>query len=118
MPNLHCIETVDTQLAAQCLNTHRLAQMQSSPNLPPLTIFLQVNTTPHVNATTGKLTAGLRDELAVFVLANYISKFCPGLWLRGLMTVGDTTKGYHSDENEDFRVRHTCALRYHYYHHY
>ncbi|CDO52829.1 similar to Saccharomyces cerevisiae YBL036C Putative non-specific single-domain racemase based on structural similarity [Geotrichum candidum] len=101
VPNLHSIETVDTQLAAQSLNMHRLARMRAYPSLPPLRIFLQVNTISHLSA--GMHAPGLRDEHAIFTIANYIVKFCPGLWLCGLMTFGDTSKGYHSGENEDFR---------------
>lgn len=88
IPNLYCVETVDSQKLAQKLNTTR-----QSAGLPPLRVFVQVN-------TSGEGSKSGTESDSCISLARFIIERCPSLSFSGLMTIG------MPGETNDFKILH------------
>lgn len=86
IPNLYCVETIDSQKLAQKLNSSR-----QTTGLPPLKVFVQVNT------SSEGTKSGVEPESCIS-LARFIIERCPNLAFSGLMTIG------MPGETNDFRI--------------
>lgn len=77
VPNLYLLETIDSQKLAGKLNN-----ACSNSGLPPLKVFLQVD-------TSGEDTkSGVEDGAELLELATFIKNECAHLSIAGLMTIG------------------------------
>lgn len=100
IPNLWCVESVDTTKKADQLDKGRGILCEKSPEYSeiPLRVFVQVN-------TSGEEEKSGVEPAAATELCQHIIQKCPHLKLQGLMTIGalarsqGTSKG---KENEDF----------------
>lgn len=100
IPNLWCVESVDTAKKADLLENGRFALCKESPEYKdtPLRVFVQVNTSGE------KEKSGVEPGEAAS-LCKHIRETCPDLKLQGLMTIGAIarSKGVsEGKENEDF----------------
>ena len=111
VPNLWCVESVDTAKKADQLEKGRMNLFESSPELErnPLRVFVQVN-------TSGEEEKSGVEPGEAGALCSHIRDHCPNLTLQGLMTIGAIarSKGLTEGmENEDFlkltEVRDTVA---------
>ena len=111
VPNLWCVESVDTAKKADQLEKGRSNLFESSPELDrsPLRVFVQVN-------TSGEDEKSGVEPAKTEALCSHIRDNCPNLKLQGLMTIGAIarSKGLTEGvENEDFlklaEVRDTVA---------
>ena len=111
VPNLWCVESIDTAKKADQLEKGRSNLFESSPELErsPLRVFVQVN-------TSGEEEKSGVEPGEAGALCSYIRDHCPNLALQGLMTIGAIarSKGLTEGmENEDFlkltEVRDTVA---------
>ena len=76
VPNLHCIETIDSEKIASKIN----AGIESGSR-PPLEVLIQVHT------SSEETKSGVAPS-EVVGLADFIINSCPQLQLKGLMTIG------------------------------
>lgn len=100
IPNLWCVESVDTAKKADQLEKGRRNLFESSPELEgtPLRVFIQVNTSGEEEKS------GVEPDEAA-ALCSHVREKCPSLRLQGLMTIGAIarSKGLKEGmENEDF----------------
>lgn len=100
IPNLWCVESVDTEKKADLLEKGRSALVEKSPELrdTPLRVFVQVNTSGEEEKS------GVEPQDAAG-LCSHVLEQCPHLKLQGLMTIGAIarSKGLsEGQENEDF----------------
>ena len=100
IPNLWCVESVDTAKKADQLEKGRAALCKKDSEFEdvPLRVFVQVNTSGEEEK------AGVGPAEAA-KLCKHIGKYCPHLRLQGLMTIGAIarSKGVSAgEENEDF----------------
>jgi len=100
IPNLWCVESVDTEKKADQLEKGRSSLIEKSPELKdtPLRVFVQVNT----SGEEEKSGVEPRDAAE---LCSHILEQCPHLKLQGLMTIGAIarSKGLSEGrENIDF----------------
>lgn len=100
IPNLWCVESVDTSKKADLLDKGRSILCEKQPDLAkvPLRVFVQVNT----SGEEGK--SGIEPEEAT-KLCQHIREQCQHLELQGLMTIGAIARSKaaaEGDENEDF----------------
>ncbi|KAL8792834.1 MAG: hypothetical protein Q9195_004563 [Heterodermia aff. obscurata] len=111
VPNLWCVESVDTAKKADQLEKGRSNLFESSPELEriPLRVFVQVN-------TSGEEEKSGVEPAEAGALCSHIRDHCPNLTLQGFMTIGAIarSKGLTEGmENEDFlkltEVRDTVA---------
>ena len=111
IPNLWCVESVDTAKKADQLEKGRQNLFESSPELErtPLRVFVQVN-------TSGEEEKSGVEPGEAAALCSHVREKCPSLRLQGLMTIGAIarSKGLKEGmENDDFiklrEVRDTVA---------
>ncbi|KAI9764700.1 MAG: hypothetical protein M1840_008092 [Geoglossum simile] len=106
IPNLWCVESVDTKRKADQLEKGRASLPSSStrnsqtPTDEKLRVFVQVN-------TSGEETKSGCTPLEAADLCRHISELCPHLQLQGLMTIGAIARSKASSSsadnpNEDF----------------
>ena len=100
VPNLWCVESIDTAKKADQLEKGRSHLFESSPELErnPLRVFVQVN-------TSGEEEKSGVEPGEAAALCSHIRDHCPNLTLQGLMTIGAIarSKGLTEGmENEDF----------------
>lgn len=100
IPNLWCVESVDTAKKADQLEKGRSNLYENFPDVErsPLRVFVQVN-------TSGEEEKSGIEPKAVGDLCSHIRDKCPNLRLQGLMTIGAIarSKGLEEGkENEDF----------------
>ena len=100
VPNLWCVESIDTRKKADHLDKGRAASWEKSPECPkvPLRVFVQVNTSGEEEKS-----GVAPDETAQ--LCQYVKEQCGHLKLQGLMTIGALARSQASSEgaeNEDF----------------
>lgn len=111
IPNLWCVESVDTIKKADQLEKGRSSLAEKTPEYAdvPLRIYVQVNTSGEVEKS------GVEPEEAL-ALCKHTRQSCPHLKLQGLMTIGAIARSKEASkgvENEDFvklkEVRDTVA---------
>lgn len=111
IPNLWCVESVDTEKKADQLEKGRMALVERSSELKeiPLRVSVQVNTSGEEEKS------GVEPHDAAR-LCSHILKKCPHLKLQGVMTIGAIARSQglsEGQENEDFvklrEVRDTVA---------
>lgn len=100
IPNLWCVESVDTVKKANQLNKGRGALIENTPEHAgvPLRIFVQVNTSGEAEKS------GVEPDEA-YDLCKHVRENCPHLKLQGLMTIGAIARSKEASEgaeNEDF----------------
>ena len=100
IPNLWCVESVDSQKKADQLEKGRSALVEKLPELKetPLRIFVQVNTSGEEEKS------GVEPE-DTGGLCSHVRERCPHLKLQGLMTIGAIARSTglsEGKENEDF----------------
>ena len=102
IPNLWCVESVDTLKKADALEKGREALMKSERGKGwegvPLRVCVQVNTSGEAEKS------GVEPEEAA-ALCRHIKEKCPHLRLQGLMTIGAIARSQavkEGNENEDF----------------
>lgn len=100
IPNLWCVESVDTKKKADQLEKGRGALVEKSPEHKdtPLRIFVQVNTSGE------EAKSGVEPHDAASLCSHILEK-CPRLKLQGLMTIGAIARSRglsEGQENEDF----------------
>ena len=100
IPNLWCVESVDTTKKADQLEKGRSNLYDNFPDAEkgPLRVFVQVN-------TSGEEEKSGVEPKAAGDLCSHIRDQCPNLKLQGLMTIGAIarSKGLEEGkENEDF----------------
>ena len=100
IPNLWCVESVDTAKKADHLEKGRSNLYENFPDVErsPLRVFVQVN-------TSGEEEKSGVEPKAAGDLCSHIRNKCPNLRLQGLMTIGAIarSKGLEEGkENEDF----------------
>lgn len=115
IPNLWCVESVDTSKKADQLEKGRGLLCEKSPEYAnvPLRVFVQVNTSDEEEKS------GVEPSEAT-ELCNHVREQCPHLRLQGLMTIGAIARSKGASEgreNEDFialkEVRKTVAKDLH-----
>jgi pyridoxal phosphate enzyme (YggS family) len=97
IPNLFCVSSIDSQKKATQLHLGR----QSYPDLPPLNIHIQLNTSGESSKS------GVAPGSEATELCHHVLKSCPSLNLLGLMTIGAIARSKEmaeGEENEDFKV--------------
>lgn len=102
IPNLWCVESVDTSKKADQLQKGRGLLCEQSPEYAhvPLRVFVQVNTSGEAEKS------GVEPSQAT-ELCKHIREQCPHLKLQGLMTIGAIARSkgaIEGKENEDFVV--------------
>lgn len=111
IPNLWCVESVDTSKKADQLEKGRGLLCEQSPEYAhvPLRVFVQVN-------TSGEEEKSGVEPLQATELCEHVREQCPHLKLQGLMTIGALARSKgaaEGKENEDFvilkEVRDTVA---------
>ncbi len=100
IPNLWCVESVDTGKKADQLEKGRAALCEKEKEYEgvPLRVFVQVNTSGEAEKS------GVEPEGAVD-LCRHVREQCPHLKLQGLMTIGAIARSKEAKEgveNEDF----------------
>ena len=100
IPNLWCVESVDTEKKADQLEKGRSSLAEKMPELggTPLRVFVQVNTSGEAEKS------GVEPEDAARLCAH-VREHCPHLKFQGLMTIGAIARSTGSgegQENEDF----------------
>lgn len=96
IPNLYCVETIDSLKKAQKLNESR-AKFQ--PDAPAILCNIQINTSQE------EQKSGLLNEDEIFEVVEYfLSDEVKHIKLNGLMTIGswNTSHEENVDENKDF----------------
>ena len=101
IPNLWCVESVDTAKKADRLEKGRATLCKREKELEgiPLRVFAQVNTSGEEEKS------GCEPGEEVQNLCKHIRERCPHLRLQGLMTIGAIARSKESKdgvENEDF----------------
>ncbi|KAI9881313.1 MAG: hypothetical protein M1830_005600 [Pleopsidium flavum] len=109
IPNLWCVESVDSVKKAGLLEKGRAALVESEPKnggekdgeeRERLRVFVQVN-------TSGEESKSGVEPSATTELCRYIREECPHLRLQGVMTIGAIARSQATTaetENEDFVV--------------
>jgi len=100
IPNLWCVESVDTAKKADALSKGRehVQKEEGSTTIEPLRVFIQVN-------TSGEASKSGCEPSEAIDLARHIQKNCTNLKLQGLMTIGAIARSQAAasgSENEDF----------------
>ena len=100
IPNLWCVESVDSIKKADQLEKGRLVlcEKESQYQNTPLRVFVQINTSGETEKS------GVEPQDAV-ELCKHIKEGCPHLWLQGVMTIGAIARSREAregKENEDF----------------
>ncbi|PSN71911.1 hypothetical protein BS50DRAFT_483880 [Corynespora cassiicola Philippines] len=98
IPNLWCVSSVDSEKKADGLEKGRRALAESKPDLEPLRIKVQVNTSGEESKS------GVEPKDAAALCKHIVDK-CPHLKLSGLMTIGAIARSKATtpeNENEDF----------------
>ena len=100
IPNLWCVESVDTEKKADQLEKGRAALSGKEKELEavPLRVFVQVNTSGEEEKR------GVEPEGAAR-LCTHVRERCPHLKLQGVMTIGAIARSQEAQEgaeNEDF----------------
>ena len=100
IPNLWCVESVDTEKKADQLEKGRSALVEKTPELKeiPLRVFVQIN-------TSGEEAKSGVEPSAAAGLCSHVREQCPHLKLQGLMTIGAIARStglQEGQENEDF----------------
>ncbi len=100
IPNLWCVESVDTSKKADQLEKGRALMCEKLPQYGnvPLRVFVQVNTSGEDEK------AGVEPSEAT-TLCKHVMEKCPHLKLQGLMTIGAIARSKgatEGKENEDF----------------
>lgn len=100
IPNLWCVESVDTSKKADQLEKGRGLLCEKSPEYGdiPLRIFVQVN-------TSGEKEKSGVEPVEAIELCKHVKERCPHLKLQGLMTIGAIARSKgtrEGKENEDF----------------
>lgn len=95
IPNLYCIETIDSLKKAHKLNE---ARIKFQPDAPKINCLLQINT------SLEDQKSGLVEENDIFNLVEFFqSNECTNINLIGLMTIGSwNTSHEDGKENKDF----------------
>lgn len=100
IPNLWCVESVDTGKKADQLEKGRAALCEKEREYEgvPLRVFVQVNTSGE-EEKSGVAPGGAAD------LCRHVREKCPHLKLQGVMTIGAIARSQEAKEgleNEDF----------------
>ena len=100
IPNLWCVESVDTQKKVDQLEKGRQALCEKQPEYTdvPLRVFVQVNTSGEEEKS------GVEPQDAA-TLCRHVREKCPHLKLQGVMTIGAIARSKaasEGNENEDF----------------
>ena len=100
IPNLWCVESVDTAKKADQLEKGRLALCEREKQYIdiPLRVFVQVNTSGETEKS------GIEPQSAAD-LCKHVKEQCPHLLLQGVMTIGALARSVEAaqgKENEDF----------------
>ncbi|KAL2047638.1 hypothetical protein N7G274_000680 [Stereocaulon virgatum] len=100
IPNLWCVESVDTSKKADQLEKGRAALIEKEKEYEgiPLRVFVQVN-------TSGEEEKSGVEPGDAAALCKYVKEQCPHLKLQGLMTIGAIARSKatkEGQENEDF----------------
>lgn len=100
IPNLWCVESVDTAKKADQLEKGRQALGEKDPQYSggPLRVFVQVN-------TSGEKEKSGVEPGDTSALCRHVREQCPHLKLQGVMTIGAIARSQESKEgmeNEDF----------------
>lgn len=100
IPNLWCVESVDTVKKANQLNKGRGLLIEKAPEYAgvPLRIYVQVN-------TSGEAEKSGVEPGEALDLCKHVRENCPHLKLQGLMTIGAIARSKEASEgaeNEDF----------------
>lgn len=92
IPNLYCVETVESEKLASSLDSAwaKLAQPER------LEIMVQVN-------TSGEESKNGLEPCQVAHVVDFVLKSCPNLHLRGLMTIGAFDHDLTTGANPDFQ---------------
>ncbi|XP_047475064.1 pyridoxal phosphate homeostasis protein-like [Penaeus chinensis] len=93
IPNLECVETVDTAKLATTLNN----AVQKHGLDRKLKVFVQVNTSGE------EQKSGVHPD-KVYELMDHVTKHCPHLNLLGLMTIGAFDHDLSQGPNPDFQT--------------
>lgn len=101
IPNLWCVESVDTIKKADQLEKGRciLCEREQEYAEIPLIIFVQINTSGETEKS------GVEPGDAATALCRHIKEKCPHLELRGVMTIGAIARSRattEETENDDF----------------
>ncbi|XP_066964455.1 pyridoxal phosphate homeostasis protein isoform X1 [Macrobrachium rosenbergii] len=96
VPNLYCIETIDTAKLATAVNNAAGKHLKDEK----LVVFVQVNTSGEENKS------GVNPD-SVNDLVSHVLKNCPNLKLAGLMTIGAFDHDLSKGPNPDFQ----CLLK-------
>ncbi|KAA6412719.1 MAG: family pyridoxal phosphate enzyme [Lasallia pustulata] len=101
IPNLWCVESVDTSKKADQLEKgrHNLCEREHEYADIPLNIFVQVNTSGEAEKS------GVEPGEDATALCRHIKEKCPHLKLQGVMTIGAIARSKattEETENEDF----------------
>ena len=103
IPNLWCVESVDTEKKADQLEKGRAAlagkEEEGLDGVVPLRVFVQVNTSGEEEKS------GVEPEGGAAKLCRHIREQCPHLKLQGVMTIGAIARSQGAKEgaeNEDF----------------
>ncbi len=100
VPNLWCVESVDTSKKADQLEKGRGALVEKTPELKgtPLRVFVQVN-------TSGETEKSGVEPREAATLCKHVRDECKHLKLQGVMTIGAIARSQaakEGEENEDF----------------
>ena len=101
IPNLWCVESVDTGKKADQLDKGRAALWEKEKEYEgvPLRVFVQVNTSGEEEKS------GVEPEKGAAELCSHVRERCPHLKLQGVMTIGAIARSKEAKEgmeNEDF----------------
>lgn len=100
IPNLWCVESVDTIKKANQLDKGRSVLIEKAPEFAevPLRIYVQVN-------TSGEEEKSGVEPRETYNLCKHVRESCSHLKLQGLMTIGAIARSKEAsmgNENEDF----------------
>lgn len=101
IPNLFCVSSVDTLKKARFLDAARGSLLDAAPDLPRLSVHVQVNTSGE------EAKSGCAPGPDTVALCREIVDSCPSLQLLGLMTIGTIARSQATTpetQNEDFEV--------------
>lgn len=105
IPNLFLIETLTSLKSADILSKTVLSL--SPPRSTPLNVFLQINTSSE-DSKSGLLPLSTNlspveiKKSELISLARHVLLNCPGIRLKGLMTIGSFTASHSDLPNPDF----------------
>uniref|UniRef100_A0A915HZ07 Pyridoxal phosphate homeostasis protein n=1 Tax=Romanomermis culicivorax TaxID=13658 RepID=A0A915HZ07_ROMCU len=99
VPNLECVETVDSSHLAELLN--KALDRESKA----LRVFVQVNT----SREDQKNGTDIDDALD---LVDFIKTSCPKLNFSGFMTIGSLGQSLDQEKNDEFRILRTLREKY------